>query len=119
MMDLMALAGCEGAPQERPRKPHICRLAPSWPGDTLENVAADDDKVVVALDPEIAARARAEFGGTGESEAIVDAIDLEAVLQLAGDGLLVDAGDALAHNCAERLRRRDWDGDPEFAEHGL
>ena len=42
--------------------------------------------------------------------------NLDTVLQLAGDGLLADVSDALARDCAERLRRRDWHGDAELAD---
>jgi hypothetical protein len=43
-------------------------------------------------------------------------------LQLIGDGLLASARDKaqgsadLAHTCANALRERDWEGDPELAE---
>jgi Uncharacterised protein family (UPF0158) len=48
--------------------------------------------------------------------AAVDRHDLDAVLQLAGDGLLADPADPLARECAERLRRRGLDGDAELAD---
>jgi hypothetical protein len=48
--------------------------------------------------------------------AAVDGRDLDAVLQLAGDGLLADPADPLAPECAERLRRRGLDGDTELAD---
>ena len=48
--------------------------------------------------------------------AAVDGRDLDAVLQLAGDGLLADPADPLARKCAERLRRRGLDGDSELAD---
>ena len=48
--------------------------------------------------------------------AAVDGRDLDAVLQLAGDGLLADPADPLARECAERLRRRGLEGDTELAD---
>jgi Uncharacterised protein family (UPF0158) len=48
--------------------------------------------------------------------AAVDERDINAVLQLAGDGLLADPADPLAHECAQRLRRRGLDGDAELAD---
>ena len=48
--------------------------------------------------------------------AAVSGRELDAVLQLAGDGLLADPADPLARECAERLRRRNLDGDAELAD---
>ena len=42
--------------------------------------------------------------------------DLDAVLQLAGDGLLAAPTDPLARDCAERLRHRGLAGDAELAD---
>jgi hypothetical protein len=42
--------------------------------------------------------------------------DLDEVLQLAGQALLADPESALARKCAERLRRRNLDGDAELAD---
>jgi hypothetical protein len=52
----------------------------------------------------------------GAIRAAVDGRDLDAVLQLAGDGLLGRPDDPLARECVERLRRRGLDGDAELAE---
>jgi hypothetical protein len=42
--------------------------------------------------------------------------DIDAVLQLTGDGLLEAPVDPLARECAQRLRRRGLDGDAELAD---
>jgi hypothetical protein len=42
--------------------------------------------------------------------------DLDAVLQLAGQGLLGAPDDPLAHECATRLRHRGLEGDSELAD---
>jgi hypothetical protein len=60
-----------------------------------------------------AAVARREIAGI---RAVVAGRDLDAVLQLAGDGLLADPADPLARECAARLRRRGLDGDAELAD---
>lgn len=48
--------------------------------------------------------------------AAVDGRDVDAVLQLAGEGLLANPAHPLARECAERLRRRGLDGDAELAD---
>jgi hypothetical protein len=55
-------------------------------------------------------------GDVAAIRAAVDRRDLDAVLQLAGEGLLADPADPFARECAERLRRRGLDGDAELAD---
>ena len=49
--------------------------------------------------------------------AAVDGRDLDTVLQLTGDGLLVDPADPLTRECAELLRRRGWTAIPSSPTH--
>lgn len=60
-----------------------------------------------------AAVARREISGI---RAVVAGRDLDAVLQLAGEGLLAEPADPLAGECAARLRRRGLEGDAELAD---
>ena len=70
-----------------------------WDGDALRELrAAVAQKDVAAL------------------RAAVDGRALDAVLQLAGDGLLAKPDDPLARECAARLRRRRFEGDAELAD---
>ena len=70
-----------------------------WDGDALRELrAAVAQKDVAALC------------------AAVDGRALDAVLQLAGDGLLAKPDDPLARECATRLRRRRFEGDAELAD---
>jgi hypothetical protein len=74
-------------------------LVTAWDRDALRDLRI----AVVACD--IAAIRRAVAGR-----------DLDAVLQLVGEGLLGAPADPLARECAERLRARDLDGDAELAD---
>ncbi|HET9852556.1 MAG TPA: UPF0158 family protein, partial [Candidatus Limnocylindrales bacterium] len=73
-------------------------------------VSAWDREALTALR---AAVARRDVAGI---RAVVSRRDPDAVLQLAGEGLLAEPADPLARECAERLRRRDLDGDAELAD---
>jgi hypothetical protein len=61
-------------------------------------------------------RAAVARGDVAAIRAAVADRDLDAVLQLAGHGLLAEPADPLARECAKRLRRRGLDGDAELAD---
>ncbi len=52
----------------------------------------------------------------GDPQLVAEGRELDDVLQLAGDALVGEPGSPLAREWAERLRRRDLEGDAELAD---